>query len=122
LNEIEAIRSGLDAKLVELERRVPPLVRRGRRVAVGLAGGGSGAVVLWAVKRARARRSAPAAAPAAGAPVAVNLLPKGAVPVAVAVVAVWAGVRIFEALQKRPPAEPVRPAVVTTMPPRSASS
>jgi len=54
LKEIEQIRDRLDANLVELETRMPPIARLGRK-AIGIAvGGGAGsAALLIAVKKIR---------------------------------------------------------------------
>lgn len=114
LKEIEELRRGLDRKLVELEQRLPPVARLGK-TAAGLAlGGGLGTSVLWAAnRRRRARRRAPEVA--ARGEIVVTVLPKGAVAVAAAAVAVWAGVRIFEARIRREATDDAafEPAVVT---------
>lgn len=105
-DEIAEIRSGLDAKLTALEGRLPPLVSTAKKVGVALAGGGAGTVLLFVVRRARAfsrRRRERPGQQAAG--VAVQVLPPGTVPVALAVAAIWAGVRLYEA-QLRSPSAP----------------
>lgn len=126
LKEIESIRSGLDAKLVELENRLPAL-RMGRKTVAMAVGGGSGALILgFAAKRIRGKRKAKKAPDAALVPssIVVNVVPKGAVPIAVGAVAVWAGVRVFETLSRsgRLEREPSRPAVVTPLPERGSAS
>ena len=106
LKEIEEIRTRLDGRLVELERRLPPIVQSGRKLAALAAGGatGTGALLLIA-KRMRSKRKRErtdddrvVAAPS----VTVKVLPAGTVPVALAGIVVWAGVRIGEAILKRP--------------------
>jgi hypothetical protein len=104
LKEIEALRAGLGPKLGELERRLPPIARAGRRAAMAVAGGGAGGSVLWFVlrRRSRARRKTEAAPATAGpAPVSINVLPKGALPVALTIAGIWAGVKVFEAVSAR---------------------
>lgn len=118
LKEIDGLRSGLDEKLAELERRLPPAAQLGRRaLAVTLGGGASGTLLWMGVRRLRARRKQPAPSPSP-APVVVNVLPGGAVPVAAAAVAVWAGVRLYEAV-RRPDGEGggtgSRPAPITSL-------
>ncbi len=103
LKEIEQVRSQLDAKVAELERRLPALADVGKRAASVAIGGGAGGGVIWFLLRRRRarkkkkkdgddRRKEGFAAPT----VVVHGLPKGLVPIVVGSVAVWAAVRIFE--------------------------
>ncbi|HVL82509.1 MAG TPA: hypothetical protein VM840_13045 [Actinomycetota bacterium] len=128
LKEIEQIRDRLDANLVELETRMPPIARLGRK-AIGIAvGGGAGsAALLIAVKKIRGGKDERKAKGREDervivqpAPVVVKLLPAGAVPVAVLAVATWAGVRVTEAwLSRMGGRSGSRDAVVRPLPARS---
>jgi len=100
LSEIEAIRHRLGANLTELEVRLPPLVRKGKNVVRWVGGGvGSGVALFAARKLVSAARRAPkkkaAAAAIAAAPTVVVRSAIG-LPAALAVAAIWAGVRIYE--------------------------
>lgn len=97
-DEIGAIRADLDAKLTELERRLPPIVAAGKKIAIALAGGTGGTLLLLVLRKARGfsrarRERRPAAAPG----VSVQVLPPGTIPAAIGVAAIWAGVRLYEA-------------------------
>lgn len=96
--EIATLRAGLDGKLTELEGRLPPLLRTAKIAAVALAGGsGSGLLLfLWRRLRRAGRKRADRAS-AARSGVVVQVLPSGAIPIALALAAIWAGVRVFEA-------------------------
>lgn len=103
LKEIEAIRSGLDGKLAELERRFP-LAGYGRKGAAMLAGSGVlssvGALAWRRMRSKRAGNKKKKRSEPAGAPVVVNVVPKSATAIAVAGIAVWAGVRLYETYTK----------------------
>ena len=99
LNEIDEIRGGLEAKLTELQRRLPPAVQWGRRALGGVGGG----VVLFALKRyvlssKKSKKKDKAAAKTRESVVVV----KGGVsaPAALGVAAIWAAIRVFEAKQR----------------------
>ena len=95
LKDIEKLRASLDEKLGELERRIP-LAGLGRRGVAMLASSGlvgTVAAVGWRRLRSRSKGKR---APAAQAPVVVNVVPKGTTFVATLAVAVWAGVKIYE--------------------------
>lgn len=117
LKEIESLREGLDAKLVELEKRIPALRLSRKTVAVAFGSGTGGAVLWFAVRKLRARDRADRKAPVTPAPVVVNVLPKGTLPAAVAVAGIWAGVRLLEAKLRSAPAaeQDQRPAAVTEL-------
>ncbi|HEX9711959.1 MAG TPA: hypothetical protein VGB52_05310 [Actinomycetota bacterium] len=99
LKEIEQIRARLDVRFAELERRLPPIARRGRQ-AVRLLGGGVGAgVALFVARRiaGRTRRTTKRRAEGQVTPPAIVVHSGIGAPAAIAVAAVWAGVRIYEA-------------------------
>lgn len=101
LKEIEAIRDGLDGKLAELERRFP-LAGYGRKGAAMLAGSGvlsSVGALAWRRMRSKRAGKKKKSEPA-GTPVVVNVVPKSATAIAVAGIAVWAGVRLYETYTK----------------------
>jgi len=117
LKDIEKLRASLDAKLGELEKRVP-LAGLGRKGVAMLAGSGvAGTVATFAWRRLRSgsKKSKRAQPAAQAAPVVVNVVPKGATFVATLGVAVWAGVKIFEIYNRMNgnAAERAKPAVVT---------
>lgn len=115
LSEIRRIRERLDHNVTELERRLPPVAQLGRKALAIALGGGAGGTALWfAARRLRPKRKKEEAP----APVVVNVFPKGAVAVGLGAVAVWAGVRLYEAKLKAEgrAGERPRPAVVTPMP------
>jgi len=117
LKEIEDLRSSLRSAVGELEGRIPPVARLGRKALIAMAGTGAGGGALWLAgrRRSKRKRKAPAAAPATS--VVVNVLPRGAVPVALGIAAVWAGLRVWDAVQRHNAAdERPRPAVVHPMP------
>jgi hypothetical protein len=117
LKEIEALRSGLDRKLNELQHRLPPVAQIGRKAVAIALGGGAGGTALWVVARRLRGKGKQKRAEAATPSVSVKVLPAGAVPAAVAIAAVWAGVRIFEARMRagrRRASE--KPAVVRPLP------
>lgn len=100
LREIETLRTRLDTTLNALDGRLPPAAQIARR-ALRYAGGGAGAAVLLGITRRLVRRpkARPRALEAAGAAsVVVRVVP---VPVALAVAAVWAGVRLYETSRAR---------------------
>lgn len=119
LTEIEQIRARIDQNLAELERRLPAPVRLARRVVAVAVGGGVGASLLWfAVRRLRPQKASQE--PASG-PVVVNVVPRGLVPVALAAVAAWAGVRVYDLRLRgeRAGADEHRPAALRSMPGRA---
>lgn len=102
LKEIEAIRNGLDGKLAELERRFP-LAGYGRKGAAMLAGSGvlsSVGALAWRRMRSKRKTNKKKRSEPAGTPVVVNVVPKSATAIAVAGIAVWAGVRLYETYTK----------------------
>ncbi len=111
VKEIEDIREGLEAKIVELGKRLPPAVQWGRRAIAGVGGG----VVLFALNRMRARaKTKPKSGRVPAAPpITVNA--GIGLPAALAVAAVWAGVRLYEAKQRAASA-PGERAVVRSLP------
>jgi hypothetical protein len=121
LKEIEALRSGIERKLGELEHRIP-LAGFGRRAAAMLAGGSAGGTALaFVVRRMRGgrRRAKKVSKQAAQTPqVVVNVFPKTASWLAAAGVAAWAGARLYEVYLRSRASEsdPFRPAVVKPMP------
>ncbi len=133
LKEIEEVRGSLAAKLNEIERRVP-LAGFGKKVAL-VVGGSSAAsgVLAFAFRRFRRGRKAKKKAglirgrgkveqSAMIQPTAVtvnaSVLPKGAAYIAAAGFAAWAGLKVYDTLQKKKNGESsgFRPAVVTPMP------
>ena len=133
LKEIEEVRGSLAAKLNEIERRVP-LAGFGKKIAM-VVGGSSAAsgVLAFAFRRfrggrkskkkagrVRGRGKAEQAAMVQPTSVTVNasVLPKGAAYIAAAGFAAWAGLKVYDALQKKKNGESpaFRPAVVTPMP------
>jgi len=129
LKEIEEVRGSLAAKLHEIERRVP-LAGFGKKIAM-VVGGSSAAsgVLAFAFRRFRGGRKAKKKAKKGKAeqqvmmqPTAVtvnaSVLPKGAAYLAAAGFAAWAGLKVYDALQKKKNGETsgFRPAVVTPMP------
>ena len=116
LKDIERIRSSLDEKLGELERRIP-LAGLGRRGVAMLASSGvigTVGALVWRRLRSGSKRKR---APSAPAPVVVNVVPKGATAVAALGIAVWAGVKIYEIYGRMSDqtGERFRPAVVKPM-------
>ena len=122
LKEIEALRSGIERKLGELEHRIP-LAGFGRRAAAVVAGGSAGGTALaFLMRRVRggrrkSKRESKAAAQQAPS-VTVNVFPKAASWMAALGVAVWGGSRLYEVyLRSRSSgSDQVRPAVVRPMP------
>ena len=120
LKEIEALRSGIEHKLGELEHRIP-LAGFGRRAAAMVAGGSAGGTALaFFMRRLRGgrRKKASKVAAQTAPAVTVNVLPKGASWIAALGVAVWGGARLYEAYMRSRSsgADQVRPAVVRQMP------
>ncbi len=122
LKEIEDLRGSLQSKLNAIEHRLP-LAGFGKKIAAGLAGSSVAAPLLaFGFRRLRGGRKAkrkakrgeqPLVAPAA--PVTVNVLPKGAAWIAAAGLAAWAGVKVYESLQRAKngaTGESFKPAVV----------
>lgn len=110
LKEIEELRGSLAAKLNEIERRVP-LAGFGKKIAM-IAGGSSAAsgVFAFAFKRFRCGRKKKKAKRAKGEQPAVvqptsvtvnaSVLPKGAAYLAAAGFAVFAGLKVYDAVKK----------------------
>jgi hypothetical protein len=119
LKEIEALRSGIERKLGDLESRIP-LAGFGRRAAAIVAGGSAGGTALaFLMRRVRSGRRRKAPKEAAQTPsVTVNVFPKGASWIAALGVAVWGGARLYEAYtrSRSSSSDQVRPAVVRPMP------
>lgn len=120
LKEIEALRSGIERKLGELEQRVP-LAGFGRKAAAMLAGGSAaGTALTFVLGRLRGgRRRAKASKQAAQTPsVTVNVFPKGASWIAALGIAAWAGARVFDAYtrSREHGSGSAKPTVVRTMP------
>ncbi|MGH2760048.1 MAG: hypothetical protein ACRDKJ_10870 [Actinomycetota bacterium] len=119
LKEIEALRSGIERKLGDLETRFP-LAGFGRRAAAIVAGGSAGGTALaFLMRRVRGGRRKRASKVAAQTPsVTVNVFPKGASWMAALGVAVWGGARLYEVYvrSRSSRADQVRPAVVRPMP------
>lgn len=118
LKEIEAIRGRLERKMGALEERFP-IAGLGRKGAAVLASSGLLATLVAYLTRRRGkpRRSKKAEPPPV--PVVVNVVPKGATIVAALGIAVWAGVRLFEAYsltEGSSKKEGFRPSVVKPMP------
>jgi hypothetical protein len=116
LKEIENLRASLDEKLGELERRFP-IAGLGRKGAALLASSGLVGTVAafgWRRMRSRSKSGRKRGAPAAQAPVVVNVVPKGTTFVATLAVAAWAGVKIYEVYERinADRRERQRPAVV----------
>ena len=124
LKEIEELRASLGTKLEEIERRLP-LAGFGKKAAAALAGssvaGSALAFGLRSVRGGRRKRKRAKEGPAAPAfaPVTVNVFPKGAAGLAAAGLAAWAGLKVYETMQRSKDGgsgAPSRPAVVTPMP------
>ena len=118
LKDIEKLRASLDEKLGELERRFP-IAGLGRKGAALVASSGIiGTVAAFGWRRLRGgSKKRKRSAPVAQAPVVVNVVPKGATAVAALAVAVWAGVKLYEAYSRTSAGktERPRPAVVKPM-------
>lgn len=119
LKEIEEIRGSLQAKLNEIEQRVP-LAGYGKKIAAGLAGSSvAGSALAIGLRRLRGGRkkkkrkgdAAPASAPTS---ITVTVFPKGAAWLAAAGLAAWAGMKVYESLRSKSAdgAESFKPAVV----------
>ena len=117
MKEIEEIREGLEAKILELGKRLPPAVQWGRRAAAGVGGG----VLLFALNTMRARRKAKPKTKAAAAVAPVTVNAGIGLPAALVVAAVWAGVRLYEAKQRAASA-PRERAVVRPLPTERGAS
>ena len=125
LKEIEALRASLGGKLEEIERRLP-LAGFGKKAAAAVAGSSvAGSALAFGFRRLRGGRrkkkvkEAALVQPYAASPVTVNVFPKGAAWLAAAGLVGWAGLKAYEAFQRRNAenSEPGRrPAVVTPMP------
>jgi hypothetical protein len=122
LKEIEQLRASIDGKLGELEKRFP-IAALGRKGAAMLAGSGAlGTVAAFAWRRMRGKSRSAKRDKGKGAatapPVVVNVAPKGTTFVVTLGIAVWAGVRLYEAMGRRSDASSDRarrPAVVKPM-------
>lgn len=100
LTEIDQIRARLEGTLRQLEGRMPPVAQIGKRALAlsgGTVGGGLALAVLKKVVSRKGKRKASRAQ--AEAPV-VSVKPAVSFPAALAVAAIWAGVRIYEAKQR----------------------
>jgi hypothetical protein len=124
LKEIEDLRGSLQSKLNEIERRLP-LAGFGKKIAAGLAGSSVLAPALafgfrrlrGGGRKAKKRAKKGDQAVAAAAPVTVNtsVIPKGAAYLAAAGFVAWAGVKVYDALQRSKggaSSESFKPAVV----------
>jgi hypothetical protein len=131
LKEIEEVRASLGRKLQLIEDRVP-LAGYGKKAAAALAGSSVAASALtFLVKRrfSSGRKKKKAKVSARDVPlmqpVTVNVLPKGAAWIAAAGLAAFAGMKVYETLQRSKSGEErqtSRPAVVTKMPQSGAGS
>jgi hypothetical protein len=121
LKEIEELRASLGGKLEEIEKRLP-LAGFGKKAAMAVAGSSvAGSVLAFGLRRVRGGRKKKRAVKEAPVfqPVNVNVFPKGAAWLAAAGLAAWAGVKVYEAVQRGKDgsaARPSRPSVVTPMP------
>lgn len=121
LKEIEELRASLGGKLEEIEHRVP-LAGFGKKAAAALAGSSvAGSALAFGFRRVRGGRKRKRARGEAAAPTSltVNVFPKGAAWLAAAGLAAWAGVKVYESLQRAKSGytspEDARPAVVRPM-------
>ncbi len=122
LKEIEELRASLGGKLEEIERRLP-LAGFGKKAAAAVAGSSvAGSVLAFGFRRARRGRKkqrVKGVVPAAPTSVTLNVFPKGAAWLAAAGLAAWAGVKVYESMQRAKDGRsglPARPSVVTPMP------
>jgi hypothetical protein len=131
LKEIEEVRASLGRRLQEIEDRVP-LAGYGKKAAAALAGSSVAASALgFLVKRRfsggkkKKRQKISAKDVPLMQPVTVNVLPKGAAWIAAAGLAAFAGIKVYETIQRSRSGdtkEQQRPAVVTHMPASGAGS
>lgn len=118
LKEIEAIRGRLERKMGALEERFP-IAGLGRKGAALFASSGLLATLVAYLTRRRGKSRRSKKAEPTQTPVVVNVVPRGATLVAALGIAVWAGVRLFEAYSRSEGSskdEGFRPSVVTPMP------
>ena len=128
LKEIEEVRASLGRKLEEIEGRFP-LAGFGKKAAAAIAGSSvAGSALAFGFRRIRgggrrakkkALKQAAAAPPAFPTSMQVNVFPKGAAWLAATGLVAWAGVKVYETIQRSKEggsASPKRPAVVTQMP------
>jgi branched-subunit amino acid ABC-type transport system permease component len=124
LKEIEDLRASLGSKLEEIERRVP-LAGFGKKAVAAIAGTTVAAPALAFLLRrarpgrARRTRKAKKSEGAMPASVTVNVFPKGAAWLAAAGLAGWAGMKIYETLQRSRNGDErgsFKPSVVTPIP------
>ncbi|MFA5891610.1 MAG: hypothetical protein WDA27_11775 [Actinomycetota bacterium] len=113
LREIESIRAGLDAKLTELEGRLPPTAKFGKQ-AVGILAGTGGGALLFALRRSSKKRRSRGSAVAPS--VTVKVFSGAAAPAALGVAAIWAAVRLYEMRTRSQGNGVSRPAVVRSLP------
>lgn len=108
LKEIEQLRASLGRKLEVVERRVPA-AGFGKKIAAGVAGSSVAGTALAVVfrrlrggrkkkKAAKEGAKAPAVAPTN---VTVNVLPKGAVWLAAAGLAAYAGYKLYDSMKQK---------------------
>lgn len=125
LKEIEALRESLERKMTALEERFP-VAGWGRKGAALLASSGllASLAALFTRRRTKAGRRKRKEEGTQPAPVVVNVFPKSATAVAALGIAVWAGVRLFEAYSRardQADGEGFRPSVVRPMPDHRAA-
>lgn len=106
LKEIDQIRASLGSSLDELSDRIPAVAKLGRKAAtVALGAGGTGLTIAIAKKifGGKAKKAKKAEQQQSGrSNVVVKAYPPAAVPIAMLGLAVWAGVRLYEARQRKP--------------------
>ena len=127
LKEIEELRGSLASKLNEVERRFP-FAGFGKKAAAAVAGTSLATPALAFLfrrvrgnkkKESKRAKKAKGDQPQVIAPsVTINVLPKGAAYLAAAGLAGWAGLKVYEALQRKREGAggSFKPAVVSKMP------
>lgn len=101
LNEVDELRAGLEAKIIELGTRLPPAVRWTKRAVAGVGGGVTLFVIGRVARRVKPRKArkdtGAVKASAAAAPVVV----RGGIgaPALIGAAAIWAAVRFYELKQ-----------------------
>lgn len=102
LKEIEQTRQSLGKSLEELSSHMPAVAGLGKKAAGVALGGGGGGIALMLLNKARKRKKkAKHPEPVRESKVVVKAYPPAAVPIAMLGLAVWAGVRLYEARQRK---------------------